>query len=354
MSEAAAPRIWLVLGDKPGDNAQVEIVAEALGLPFERRRMIPRPEYVLGKPRVRASLEHLDPAKSDPLAPPWPDLVLTIGRRPSMAALWIQEQSGGRTRLVLFGPPKRWRERFALIVAPAQYRLADTPNVLPIRFPLMRSNLASIEAARGAWEPRLAALPRPLTALLVGGQTKPYRLDAAYARELLARAAALAHPGTLYVSTSRRTPPAAVETLAQDLPAHARLFRWAPDAQDNPYLGLLALADRFIVTGDSVSMMVEVARLGRPLAIAALPYRGGPAAALQRWLGSGGAAAEFAGTALRALGLGGSGRDLTQMHRVLYGQGVARPLAEGFSSGGAGLEDELPRVAAAVRGLLSA
>ena len=26
------PRIWLVLGDKPGDNAQVEIIAERLGV----------------------------------------------------------------------------------------------------------------------------------------------------------------------------------------------------------------------------------------------------------------------------------------------------------------------------------
>ena len=54
----SSPRIWLVLGDKPGDNAQVEIVAEAMGLPFERRRVIPRAEWVLGKPRVEASTPH--------------------------------------------------------------------------------------------------------------------------------------------------------------------------------------------------------------------------------------------------------------------------------------------------------
>jgi uncharacterized protein len=134
-----APRIWLVLGDKPGDNAQVEIVAEAVGLAFERKRVIPRAEWALGKPRVTASISHLDPNRSDTLAPPWPDLILTIGRRPGMAALWIQEQSGGHSRIVLFGPPKRWPERYSLIVAPAQYRLSGAPNVLPIRFPLMRS-----------------------------------------------------------------------------------------------------------------------------------------------------------------------------------------------------------------------
>jgi hypothetical protein len=38
-------------------------------------------------------------------------------------------------------------------------------------------------------------------------------------------------------------------------------------AEDNPYPGLLALADDFVVTSDSLSMMVEVAQLGRPLRI---------------------------------------------------------------------------------------
>lgn len=344
----SSPRIWLVMGDKPGDNAQLEIVAEALGLPVERRRVIPRSEWVLGKPRVEASLAHLDPQKSDPLEPPWPDLVLTIGRRPSMAALWIREQSGGRTRIVLFGPPKRYPERYALIVAPAQYRLGTAGNTLPIRFPLMRSNAEGIAAARESWSQRFAVLPRPITALLVGGQTKPYRLDAAVARHLMHRASELALPGTLYLSTSRRTPPAAVAAMQAALPPGGRMFRWAPDAPDNPYLALLALADRFIVTGDSISMMVEVARLGRPLAIAPLPYRSPLAALSHRWVNRpGGLPAR-----LRASGITRGARDLGELHRVLINEGFALPLEEGFPPPQAtGLEDDLPRVTAAIRAL---
>lgn len=344
----STPRIWLVLGDKLGDNAQVEIVAEALGLPVERRRVIPKAEWVLGKPRVEASLAHLDAANSDPLEPPWPDLVLTIGRRPSMAALWIHEQSGGRTKLVLFGNPKRWPERFSLVVAPGQYRIAGQPNVLPIRFPLMRNNTAAIESARVQWRERFAALAQPVTALLVGGQTKPYRLDAGFARELGQRAAQLATPGTLYLSTSRRTPPAAVEALAHALPPAGRMYRWSAEATDNPYHALLALADRFIVTGDSISMMVEVARLGRPLAIAALPYRSAFAGTLHRLA----TADRGIGSWLRRAGFTRGARDLSEMHRILYAEGLARPLEQGFSAPGGTLEDELPRVAAAIRALL--
>ena len=60
--------LWLVMGDKPGDNAQLLAIAEALGWPYEVRRMIPRQEFVYGKPEFKPSLYHLDMEKSDPLA----------------------------------------------------------------------------------------------------------------------------------------------------------------------------------------------------------------------------------------------------------------------------------------------
>src|SRR6186713_2884776 len=97
------PRTWLLLGDKRGDNAQVEAIAQALGWPCERKRLQMREPWTVAKPRVKASLHHIDLDRSEPLAPPWPDLVLTIGRRPSMAALWVAEQARRCTRLVLVG-----------------------------------------------------------------------------------------------------------------------------------------------------------------------------------------------------------------------------------------------------------
>ena len=45
------------------------------------------------------------------------------------------------------------------------------------------------------------------------------------------------------------------------------LYDAAAQGEENPYRGLLALADHFVVTMDSLSMMVEVASLARPLSI---------------------------------------------------------------------------------------
>jgi uncharacterized protein len=355
----SSPAVWLVLGDKAGDNAQVRIVADTLGWPYAVKQLTFRPPYVIGKPRFRASLYHVDPEKSDRLEPPWPDLILTVGRRPSMAALWVKARSPAR--LVVVGRPKRWLDRFDLVIAPPQFHLPGRPNVLRLDLPLMRIDQRALATAAEAWRGRFADLPRPLTALLVGGPTKPYRLDQEVAARLLGDALEVARRdrGGLYVATSRRTPPAVVATLERRLPAPARLCRWGDG--DNPYQALLALADRFITTGDSISMMVEVARLGKPLAIFALPEEAGRLqlrSALSRRLIAleDGPARSLVGPladVLYRLRIAKYTRDLSEVHRRLYARGLAVPLGAPFQPPQAQPADDLARAVARVRALMA-
>jgi hypothetical protein len=340
-AHAAAPRIWAVIGDKLGDNAQVRTVAQALPWPVEEKPQVFWPPFRKGKPWFLPSRYHIDKRRSAPLEPPWPDLVLTIGRRPAMAALWIRRQSGGRAKVAIFGPPKGYDREFDLVIVPAQYRTPSDPKVVRLELPLIPVNFDAVDAAGAAWAARLAHLPRPLTAVLVGGATQPFVFDAEVARAMLARIVAqTGGAGSLYITTSRRTQPEAADALQAALPPNATLFRWQADTQpgDNPYLGLLAHADRFVVTGDSVSMMVEVARLGRPLAIFPLPEHG---------------------FALRRDG-GDKGRDITAIHRVLFDRGAAVALGEAGAAAAAwpplrardasltGLDDVLARIRALV------
>jgi len=269
---AAQPRVWLVLGDKRGDNAQVYPIEKALGWACEHKVLQMLEPYVLGKPRVGASLHHIDRERSDPLDPPWPDLIITVGRRPSMAAMWIREQAQGRTKIVLIGKPSTRLETFDLIIPSGENQLPPLDNVLPIALPLMQVNEAAVASAVETWEPRFADLPRPLIAFLVGGPTGPFVFDAkAVGRLIEAVAKVAAEGGTPYVTTSRRTPPAVVDALKTGLPSAGHLFEWTADATENPYHALLGLADGFVVTGDSISMIVEVARMGKALEIFELP-----------------------------------------------------------------------------------
>jgi mitochondrial fission protein ELM1 len=359
-----APRVWLVLGDKRGDNAQVEVLAEALGWPYERRHIALKAEWVVGKPRVEASLHHLDPSRSDPLEPPWPDLILTIGRRPSMAALWVKAQSGGRTRVVLVGKPAGRLELFDLVIASSEAQLPPVPTVFKTTLPLMRVAEREVAAAAETWRGRLGALPRPLVAFLIGGPTSPFVYDTSWLHRLVALARKVAaQGGTPYFTTSRRTPPAFVDALERALPPGTPFFRFRPDAAENPYRALLGLADAFVVTGDSISMMVEVVRLRRPLAIVPVPtgWIGRidlRRRAIARWLFSQGGGA--AGRLRRALGrmlfrsrVVSQTRDFPAFHRMLVARGLAVFAGQPFREPSGAVPDDLAEAAARVRQLAS-
>lgn len=359
------PRIWLVVGDKSGDNAQVYAVEQVLDWTCERKYIHVREPYATAKPRVEPSLYHIDASRSDPLQPPWPDLIITIGRRLSMVALWIRQQSGGRTKIVLLGKPSGRLHHYDLIIASAEIQLPPLPNVLAITLPLMRINDAAIATAVERMRTRFTSLPRPLIALLVGGPTGPFVFDTSVANHLLGMAAEIAgnSAGTPYITTSRRTPPALVDALQAKLPPGAHLFRWTADAADNPYLGLLGLADGFMVTGDSISMMVEVVRLGKPLAIFPLPLsRLGALDQLRRslirrlfapamGLMQDRVRQDLARAAYR-IGLISQTRDFDTFHQLLIQQSLAVHAGHGFPPPRGQLPDDLSAVIARIKALI--
>lgn len=330
-------RIWVLTGAKTGDNAQVLRAAGAMDIPYEIKRIELNPAFETAKPRVEPSLHIANTALSDPLEPPWPDLVITIGRRLSLVALWIKQQSGGRTRIALFNAPKGRASDFDLLVVPAYYTLPDGPRVCRIGLPLIAADEARIEKARAEFGPAFAGLARPLHVLLLGGDMGARRLDPAFAvRILRTMRDGFAREGTIYVSTSRRTPAGVADAVEKALRPRDILYRWRQGAAGNPYFGLLAHGDSFTVTADSLSMLTEVARLGRPLVIAEPPER--PSAV--RWLA-------------KRLGLGGA-RDLSQAADFLVGAGHAVRLGQPLAPPAGRPEDDTERVAVRLRQIASA
>ena len=278
------PLIWVLCGNKIGDNAQVLRAVRAMKVDYAVRNVVLLPQFDTAKPRVAATLDHVDLAKSDRLEPPWPDLVVTIGRRLSSVALWIKQQSSDATRIALFNPPKGGASKFDLIVAPVYYSAKPGPALCRVNLPLIAVDAVKLAEARVRFADALTAMPRPLHVLLLGGATKQMRLDGPAVADIIKRMRkSFAHHGSIYICTSRRTPPTAAGEALAPLGPCDRLYRWAPGDADNPYLGLLAHGDTFTVTGDSFSMLTEVTRLGRPLVIAELPPRN---ALLERLFGS--------------------------------------------------------------------
>jgi len=353
--------VWLLIGDELGDNAQVFALSDALGLPAEERHLRFKEKWITGKPRFRPTIHHVDLEKSSPLQPPWPDLIITVGRRPAMVALWIKRQSKGQTRLVLIGRPRSHLRQFDLIIGTGQYILPHRDNVMQLALPLMKADSTAIDEAAPLWKERLESLPRPLTAVLIGGATRPFVFGAAEARSLLEDIRkATGDRGSLYLTTSRRTGEAAVGALRAALPENGRLFEWNEEVppDQNPYLALLACADRFVVTGDSVSMMVEVAKLGKPLAIAQLPVKGGLLTRARMHLLSllrgrfGNTLITLVFSPLVRAGVCSYPRDFRQFHEHLIRTGAATCLSEGFSRPATKSASPVEEAAQAVKALL--
>ena len=143
-------RVWVLLGDGAGDNAQLLRLAEALGWPFEAKRIrynrLNRcPNLLLG-----ASKLTVDTQRSDPLAPPWPDLVIGASRRAAPLARWIKKQSGGRSRLVHLLHAQAPLHYFDLVVTTPQYRLPERVQRVAQPFALERRAAGSSGIVRGA------------------------------------------------------------------------------------------------------------------------------------------------------------------------------------------------------------
>ena len=263
------PAVWLLHGHKAGDNNQTLALAEALGWPYEIKRLAYRPWELLTNRLLQVTLAGTDRSRCSPLEAPWPDLVITAGRRNEPVARWIRRQSGGHTRLVNVGRPWARLGCFDLIVVTPQYFLPERDNVLQVELPLHRVTRDGLDAIGREWAARFEAQPRPWWSVLLGGDSGPFVFTPAKARQLaswLNRRVA-AEGGSVLVTNSARTPADAWAAFREVLAVPHTAWSWRRDGDDNPYLAYLALADRLVVTGESMSMLAEAAASGVPLYI---------------------------------------------------------------------------------------
>ena len=261
-------RVWCLLGHKAGDNTQVRALAEELGYGYEEKHIAARAWELLTHLTLQVTLAGIDQGSRRQLSAPWPDLVLSAGRRNEPVARWIRRQAGGRTRLVHIGRPWAVLDSYDLIVSTPQYCLPERDNIHTIGLPLSRWLPASLESAAAELRASIDHLPRPWIAVLVGGNSGKFVFTRAKGERLGLAAVALAagQGGSLLVTDSPRTPRAVGDALQAQLRETDYCYRWG-ETGANPYLGLLALADAFVVTGESMSMLGEAVAMAKPLHI---------------------------------------------------------------------------------------
>jgi mitochondrial fission protein ELM1 len=207
-------------------------------------------------------------APADQLSPPWPDLLITCGRRSVARAIALRKASGGRTVTVHVQDPRGRRDAFDLVIAMGHDRIPAGGNVMKIATALHDLTPENLADAGRLWEARFHPLGRPLAGVIVGGNLKGRPFTLSDGARMLAGLRRLRDEGatSLAITPSRRTPAAVRALFAQAFADDPRVFLW--DLQgDNPYRAILALSDRLVVTSDSVSMVSEALSTPHPVEV---------------------------------------------------------------------------------------
>lgn len=217
-------------------------------------------------PSGRLMLWGLEPG-SDRVDPPWPDLIVSSGRRSALIAREARRRAKGAPLLVHVQDPRAGVRDFDLIVA-MDHDDVQGPNVVRVATALHDVTPERLAAAAQAWRARLSVLPRPLIGMIVGGPAGRAAFGVEEGRALLDGVLAMKAQsgGTVAVVPSRRTPDEVLALFAEAGARDPGLWVWRREG-DNPYLGVLALADRLVVTGDSVSMVSEALATPHPVEV---------------------------------------------------------------------------------------
>lgn len=261
---------WIVVDDKVGVTNQCIGLAEALGFDFTIKRVTTRTLWrYLPLQLWVAPFRALGPG-SDPLEPPWPDVLITGGRRPGGLSMAIKRASGGKTFTIQLQDPYVDLGKFDLAITP-RHDHCRGDNVVEMLGALHHITPARLAEHAARLEPTVAHLPRPRVAVMIGGTNRCYQLTPEVGRDIGDRLAALARDTGvgLMVSPSRRSGPALTAAVKERLQGVPHVL-WEGEGE-NPYFAYLGLADYIVVTCDSVSMVTEACATGKPVYVVDLP-----------------------------------------------------------------------------------
>lgn len=260
---------WTLTDTFPGMQSQVIGLADAIGLPTVHKTCKRRWPWgwlglSLGNP-----LDQLT-AESDPLTPPWPNLLISCGRRSAPLALEIKKKSKGHTFCVHIQNPPFHHQKFDLIAVPEHDQLKGS-NVVTTKGALHKVTPEKIKEGVSAHHALFDALPPPYSMVLLGGTTNRYKMPLTAMEDLIEKILFIRDTtqGTVIVTPSFRTP--FRDVLRSKLENASNVYLVEIEVL-NPYFAMLGMADFLFVTDDSVNMICEACSTGKPVYV--LPLLG--------------------------------------------------------------------------------
>lgn len=255
---------WIISDGKAGNETQCRGVFDALGLKAEVKRIQPGRLQELFAPYLGVARAERFGEPGSTFAPPWPDFAIAAGRLTAPYIRALKRQARLATYTIILQNPKVSLATADFFWMPEHDRMRGA-NVLTTVVSPHGYSPARIAALREMPPPpAFTAVPRPWVAVLIGGDGSSYTFTPGDIARFAGALQSLAERGAgLLMTPSRRTPVALLSAIDQATAGFPR-FLW-DGTGDNPLPAMLAHADHFVVTADSVNMCGEPAVTGRPI-----------------------------------------------------------------------------------------
>jgi mitochondrial fission protein ELM1 len=265
---------WVVTEGKAGMELQGIALAEALSIPsISVKRVLLRFPWIYLSPYLRFGKCFSVSKKGDQLTPPYPDLIITVGRRSVIVGLLIKQKSPN-SKLICVQNPYISPKHFDILVPSQHDNVKQAPNVVQAFGSLHRITSTKLAAAKDEFAEVFDKYTNPKIGVIIGGNSKSYTMDLDSVKNFMNQLKVLQkqYNASLLITASRRTPNDVLDYLASC--KSENIFYWDNHNTEvpNPYLGILGSADALLVTCESVNMMSEACATDLPVYL--LPLKG--------------------------------------------------------------------------------
>ena len=164
--------IWVLKDERPGTGNQAVGVAEAIKVKHQIKKLELSGFGRLPSIFLRGSLRTITKSSKKCIIPPWPDLVISAGRRAALVALYIKRRSEGRAFICqIMYPGNSLIADLDLVAVPNHDQIVGH-NIWSITGAPNRITDVLLSEARTTWQNEFSHLPRPIVGLIVGGAAK--------------------------------------------------------------------------------------------------------------------------------------------------------------------------------------
>ncbi len=264
--------IWILADNRPGTFLQSIGLAEELRMEYKIITLSYSflaflPNFFLSNSLLRIPAEIRDKIN---LFGYLPKIIISAGRRSAPIALALKAQSRNQSRIIQIMNPNLNFAKFDFVILPQHDKIDEHkyPNLITTLGSLTRIDEKRIQDEYEK-SPDLKKITKRKIAVLIGGPSKKTEFNKSDAEKLAKISSTIAKnmDATLLVLTSRRTTKEMAEVINDTLDCDFEMFDWNRIKTQNPYLAIVAAAEFFIVTGDSVSMISECACTGKSVYI---------------------------------------------------------------------------------------